>query len=128
MRFLVLIPAVIHVLVFLLECFTWGKPFTNRLFRIRSADAEATRLLAFNQGVYYLLLAVAVVAGWCLWMGVPAFDRGPFAGQVLMTYGLASITIAGLTLLASFPKLWWPALVQLVPAVAGLLIVLCPGV
>jgi putative membrane protein len=127
MKFLVLLPAVIHVYVFVLESFLWGKPRTNQTFGLRLADVEATRPFAFNQGVYNLLLAVAVFAGWSLWMGVPTFDKGPFAGQVLMVYGLGSIAIAGLTLLASSPKLWRSALVQLVPALAGLIAVFYPG-
>ena len=123
MKYLVLLPAVIHLYVFVLESFLWGKPRTNQTFGLRPADVEATRPLAFNQGVYNLLLAVAVIAGAALWMGVPTFEKGPFAGQVLLVYGLGSITVAGLTLLASAPKLWRSALIQLVPAVAGLVVV-----
>lgn len=122
MKFLVLLPAFIHLYIFVLESFLWGKPRTNQTFGLRPADVEATRGLAFNQGVYNLLLAVAIIAGACLWMGVPAFDKGPFAGQVLLTYGLGSITVAGLTLLASAPKLWKSALIQLLPAVLGLIV------
>jgi len=126
MKFLILLPALIHLYIFVLESFLWGKPRTNQTFGLRPADVEATRPFAFNQGVYNLLLAVAVLAGWSLWMGVPAFEKGPFAGQVLMTYGLGSIAVAGLTLLASSPKLWRSALIQLVPAVAGLAVVFYP--
>lgn len=128
MKFLVLLPAVIHGYIFVLESFLWGKPRTNQVFGLRPADVEATRAMAFNQGVYNLLLAVAIVVGWSLWMGVPPFDKGPFAGLVLMVYGLGSITVAGLTLLASSPKLWRSALIQVVPAVAGLGVVFTPGV
>lgn len=122
MKFLVLIPALIHLYIFVLESFLWGRPRTNQTFGLRPADVEATRGLAFNQGVYNLLLAAAIIAGACLWMGVPAFEKGPFAGQVLLTYGLGSITVAGLTLLASAPKLWRSALIQLLPAVLGLFV------
>jgi len=127
MKFLVLLPALLHVYIFVLESFLWGKPRTNQSFGLRPADVEATRPLAFNQGVYNLLLAVAIIAGWSLWMGVPNFDKGPFAGKVLMVYGLGSIGVAGLTLLSSAPKLWRSALVQLLPAVAGLAVVFYPG-
>ena len=127
MRFLILIPAIVHLYIFVLESFLWGRPSTNRTFGLRPADVEATRLLAFNQGVYNLLLAGAILAGWCLWMGFPAFDKGPFAGQVLMTYGLGSIVVAGLTLLSSSPRLWKSALIQAIPAVLGLFVVFLPG-
>ena len=123
MKFLVLIPALLHLYIFVLESFLWGKPSTNQTFGLRPADVEATRPLAFNQGVYNLLLAIAVIAGFCLWMGVPSFEKGPFAGEVLLVYGLGSITVAGLTLLASSPKLWKSALIQLLPAVVGLVVV-----
>lgn len=122
MKYLVLLPAAIHLYIFVLESFLWGKPRTNQVFGLRPADVEATRALAFNQGVYNLLLALAIVAGAALWMGVPAFDKGPFAGQVLLCYGLGSIAVAGLTLLASAPRLWKSALIQLVPAVLGLVV------
>lgn len=123
MKFIVLLPALLHLYIFVLESFLWGKPRTNAIFGLRPADVEATRPLAFNQGVYNLLLALAVIAGACLWMGVPSFEKGPFAGEVLLCYGLGSITVAGLTLLASSPKLWKSALIQLVPAVLGLVVV-----
>ena len=128
MRYIVLLPAVIHLYVFVLESFLWGKPSTNRTSGMRPADVEATRPLAFNQGVYNLLLAAALLIGWSLWMGFPTFDKGPFAGVVLMVYSLGSIGVAGLTLLASAPRLWRSALVQLVPAAAGLAVVFLPGV
>jgi putative membrane protein len=123
MRFLVLLPAVIHLYIFVLESFLWGRPRTNATFGLRPADVEPTRPMAFNQGVYNLLLAVAILAGWSLCMGFPTFDKGPFAGQVLMVYGLGSIAVAGLTLLASSPRLWRSALIQLAPAVVGLAVV-----
>jgi len=128
MKFLVLLPALIHVYIFVLESFLWGKPRTNKTFGLRPADVEATRPLAFNQGVYNLLLAMAVIAGWALWMGVPPADKGPFAGQVLIVYGLGSITVAGLTLLSSAPKLWRSALIQILPALLGLAVVFYPGI
>ena len=128
MKFLVLLPALIHLYIFVLESFLWGKPRTNQVFGLRPADVEATRALAFNQGVYNLLLAAGVLAGWSLWMGVPAFDKGPFAGQVLLAFSLGSIAVAGMTLLASSPKLWRSSLIQLVPALVGLAVVFTPGV
>ncbi len=69
---------------------------------------------------------MALIAGWSLWMGVPSFEKGPFAGRVLLVYGLGSITVAGLTLLSSAPKLWKSALVQILPAVLGLVVVFYP--
>ncbi len=123
MKYLILIPALVHLYIFVLESLSWGRPRVNKLFGLKPSDVEATRTMAFNQGVYNLLLALAVILGWCLWMGFPNFGKGPFAGLVLMVYGLGSITVAGLTLLASSPNLWRSALTQLVPAGAALVIV-----
>jgi len=126
MKYLVLLPVLIHIYIFALESLQWGKPRTNQVFGLKPADVEVTRLMAFNQGVYNLLLALGVAIGWCLWMGFPTFDKGPFAGKVLMVYGLGSITVAGLTLLSSSPRLWRSALFQLLPALLALGIVFLP--
>jgi putative membrane protein len=123
MKFLILLPALVHLYIFVLESLWWGKARTNQVFGLKPSDVEVTRALAFNQGVYNLLLAVAVIAGWSLWMGFPSFAKGPFAGMVLLSYGLGSIIVAGLTLLASAPALWRSAAVQLLPAVLGLAVV-----
>ncbi len=125
-KFLVLLPALIHLYIFILESLRWGQPRTNQAFGLKPADAETTRLLAFNQGVYNLLLAVAITLGWSLWMGFPSFGKGPFAGKILIVYGLGSMTVAGLTLLASSPRMWRSALIQAVPALAGLAVVFVP--
>ena len=126
MRFLVLLPALIHLYIFVLESLLWGKARTNQVFGLKPSDVEATRPLAFNQGVYNLLLAVAVGGGWCFSVGLPAFPQGVIVGTVLMVYGLGSIAVAGLTLLISSVRLWRSALIQLVPAVLGLVAVFLP--
>jgi len=126
MKYLVLFPAVIHVYIFVLESLLWGKASTTKTFGLRASDVEPIRPFAFNQGVYNLLLAFALFAGFALWMGVPHFEKGPFAGKVLIVYGLGSIVVAGLTLLASAPRLWRSALVQIVPALLGILAVFWP--
>ena len=126
MKFLVLIPALVHIYIFCVESFFWGKPRTNRTFGLRPSEVEPTRVLAFNQGVYNLLLGLAVIVGWFLWVNI--FPGTTFAGQVLLVYSLGSIVVVGLTLLASVPRMWAAALLQLVPALVGLLVVFLPGV
>lgn len=111
MKLVVLLPALIHLYVFVLESLLWGRPRTNRTFGLKPQDVEATRLMAFNQGIYNLLLAAAVLVGF-FWVGT--------IGLVLMIYGLVSIAVAGAALLLSAPRLWRSALIQLVPALAGL--------
>jgi len=46
------------------------------------------------------------------------------AGKVLVVYGLGSILVAGVVLMASAPKLWKSALIQIAPATAGLAAIL----
>jgi putative membrane protein len=117
---LVLLPAVIHLYIFALESLFWNRPYTRRVFGVSSDEAEATRLLAWNQGFYNLMLAVAMIVGWCLRHGVPAFTDGRMAGTVLVFYGLISITVAGFVLLFSARRLWRSALIQIIPAFIGL--------
>ena len=113
---LILLPALIHVYIFVLESLLWGRARTNRVFAISEENARAAKQLAFNQGVYNLMLAVAIVVGLVLSLTADAAA----AGRVLAAYGLGSILVAGVVLMASAPKLWKSALIQIVPATAGL--------
>jgi putative membrane protein len=113
---LILLPALIHVYIFVLESLLWGGTRTNKVFAISEEDARVMKQMAFNQGIYNLMLAAAIVAGFLLTL---APDTAA-AGKVLAVYGLGSILVAGVVLLASSPKLWKSALVQIVPATAGL--------
>jgi putative membrane protein len=117
---LILLPALIHVYIFALESLLWGRKRTNRVFAVTEDDARVTRQFAFNQGVYNLLLAVAILIGFLL--GLSADTAA--AGKVLAAYGLGSILVAGVVLVASSPKLWKSALIQIVPATAGLVALL----
>ena len=113
---LILLPALIHVYIFALESLLWGRARTNKVFAISEQDARATKQMAFNQGVYNLMLAVAIVAGLLLSLSADTAT----VGRVLIAYGLGSILVAGVVLMASAPKLWRSALIQIVPATAGL--------
>jgi putative membrane protein len=117
---LILLPALIHVYIFALESLLWGRKRTNRVFSISEDDARVTRQFAFNQGVYNLLLAVAILIGFLLGLS----GDTAAAGKILAAYGLGSILVAGVVLVASAPKLWKSALIQIVPATAGLVALL----
>jgi putative membrane protein len=122
MDFLIFLPAVIHVYIFALESLLWDRPSTRRVFGISSDEAKATKLFAWNQGFYNLLLAIAIIVGWFLRHGVLAMSDGVLAGNVLIIYGLVSISIAGVVLFLSARRLWRSALVQVVPALLGLIV------
>jgi hypothetical protein len=59
--------------------------------------------------------------GWFLRRGILVMTDGALAGNVLIIYGLVSISIAGLVLLLSARRLWRSALLQVVPALLGLI-------
>lgn len=112
-----LIPAVIHIYIFVLESFLWGRKRTNKIFGVRPEDIEVTKPLAFNQGFYNLFLAVAILLGLHLYSA----EMTRAAGAALVIYALASICAAGLVLLVSKPKLWRGALLQIVPALVAVI-------
>ena len=110
------LAAAIHLYVFVLESLRWMRPATRATFGIASEqEAETTRLLAFNQGFYNLFLAIIAVAGIALAGPLPA------AAGALLVASAGSMIGAGLVLLASSPRLWRAALVQLLPPGLGLL-------
>jgi putative membrane protein len=122
MDILILLPAIIHVYIFALESLLWDRSYTRRVFGLSADEPRATRLFAWNQGSYNLLLAIAIIPGWSLRHGVPVIDDGVAAGNVLILYGLASISIAGFVLFFFARQLWRSALVQIIPALIGLII------
>jgi putative membrane protein len=114
---LVTLAAAIHVYIFLLESLTWTTPSTRRTFGVASeADAETTRLLAFNQGFYNLFLAVVAAVGVVLVVTGPAV-----AGYALIAAGAGSMVGAGVVLAVSDPRLVRAALIQLGPPALGLI-------
>lgn len=57
-----LLTAVLHGYFLVLEMFFWTKPYGRKVFRISSEVAQASKLLAANQGVYNGMLAVGLLA------------------------------------------------------------------
>jgi putative membrane protein len=56
-----IVVAVAHVLFMVLETFLWTTPAVRRRFGQTAEQAEATRVLAANQGVYNGALAAALL-------------------------------------------------------------------
>jgi len=111
------LAALIHVYIWFLESFAWTRPATRRLFGTSEAEAEATRLLAFNQGFYNLFLAIAVIVGIAL---IAWGDDA--AGATAVFVGAGSMVAAGLVLIASSPDKISAALKQLVPPLLGIVL------
>ncbi|MGE0210033.1 MAG: DUF1304 domain-containing protein [Lysobacteraceae bacterium] len=94
-QFFALLAALLHVLIFCMESLWFMRPKVHRRFGApTTADAEARRLFAFNQGFYNLFLAVGVLAG------LAAIDLGGnvVAGQTLVLFGCACMAAAGVVL------------------------------
>ncbi len=57
---LLLLVAIEHVWILILEMFLWTKPLGLKTFRQSKQAAEATRVLAANQGLYNGFLAAGL--------------------------------------------------------------------
>ncbi|MEE2851381.1 MAG: DUF1304 domain-containing protein [Actinomycetota bacterium] len=90
------LAALLHVYIFVMESLTWTSPRTRATFGTTEAEAETTKLLAFNQGFYNLFLAV--VTG----VGIIAVALGHTGiGASLVFAGVGSMAAAALVLIAS---------------------------
>lgn len=111
MKYLALIPVLLHVYIFWMESLAWGRLPSRRAFGVRPEQVETLRPWAFNQGWYNLFLAAAAAAG--------LFVPGD-VGAALASYGLGSMAAAALVLLVSNPAKARAAAIQGLPAVLGL--------
>jgi putative membrane protein len=114
------LAAVLHVYIFVMESFTWTTPRTRATFGTTAADAETTKLLAFNQGFYNLFLAIVTA------VGIIALALGHNGvGAALVLAGVGSMAAAAVVLLASSPDKARSALIQgTFPAIAVILLVI----
>ena len=79
----------LHVYFLVLEMFLWTTPSGRKVFGMTEAQAQATKVLAANQGLYNGFLAAGMV--WSLWTG--AFNvQAFFLGCVVVAgvYGAAT--------------------------------------
>ena len=84
----VLLVAVLHVYILVLEMFLWDKPRGLRAFGLTPEQAAQTKLLAANQGLYNGFLAAGLIL---------ALIRGiPGTGVDLASFILACVIVAGL--------------------------------
>jgi len=107
---LVAIVALLHLGFLVLEMFLWTKPAGLRIFRNSPEKAEASRVLAANQGLYNGFLAAGLA-----W--------GLIAGSLaIKVFFLACVVVAGAYGAWSVSRriLW----IQAAPAAAALLLLL----
>ena len=84
----VLAVALLHAYFMILEMFLWRSPSTRKAFGTTAEFAEATRVLAGNQGLYNGFLAAGL-----LW-GLGAY--GPRDGRAVLSFFLGCVVVAGL--------------------------------
>ena len=82
----ILLVALLHAWFLVLEMFLWTKPAGLRAFRQTLESAEASKVLAANQGLYNGFLAAGLV--WGVVLGE--------AGTAVKIFFLACVIIAGL--------------------------------
>lgn len=81
----VLLIALLHVYILVLEMFLWDKPRGLKAFAITPEFAAQTRVLAANQGLYNGFLACGLL--WGLYLGAD--------GQAVKTFFLLCVLVAG---------------------------------
>ena len=108
----VLLVAVLHVYILVLEMFLWDKPRGRKAFGLTPEFAAQTRVLAANQGLYNGFLAAGLF--WGLSMGE--------AGHSIKVFFLVCVLVAGLYGAATANKRI--LFIQAVPAAVGLVLLL----
>ena len=105
---LVAVVALLHAYFLVLEMFLWTKPAGRRAFGTTQEQAEQSKVLAMNQGLYNGFLAAGLV--WGLTLGA--------AGRSVVIFFLVCVIAAGVfgAATASRKILW----VQALPAVVAL--------
>lgn len=104
----------IHLYIVWLEMAAWTTPRGRRVFGTTAEFAEASKVLAANQGLYNGFLATALI--WALIAGLQG------AGFQLGLYGLICVAVAGLYGAATVSRRI--LVVQTVPAAAALIALL----
>jgi putative membrane protein len=77
--------ALLHIYFLVLEMFLWTKPAGRRVFRTTPEFAEASKVLAANQGLYNGFLAAGLV--WSIYLGPNGF--------AIRMFFLACVVVAG---------------------------------
>ncbi len=98
--------ALLHVWFFVLETFLWRSSFAMKSLQMSAADAEATAILAGNQGVYNLVFAVGL--GFGVLKKNPAFVR------------FFLISIIGVGIYGAVSARWTILFLQVLPAAIAL--------
>ncbi len=80
------VVALLHLYFLVLEMFLWTKPAGRRAFGLSREQAEQTRVLAANQGLYNGFLAAGLL--WGVWLGA--------RGEAILLFFLGCVLVAGI--------------------------------
>ncbi|ANH69406.1 DUF1304 domain-containing protein [Mitsuaria sp. 7] len=108
----VALVALIHVYILILEMFLWTTPKGRKAFGLTQEFAEASKVLAANQGLYNGFLAAGLI--WGLALGA--------AGGPVKVFFLACVLVAGLYGAATASRKI--LFIQAIPAAIGLALLL----
>jgi len=108
----IIVVALLHIYFLVLEMFLWDKPAGLKAFGQSKEKAEATKVLAANQGLYNGFLAAGLL------LGVVLGDSGTY----FKLFFLSCVIVAGVygALTASRKILF----IQALPALIGLILVI----
>ena len=108
--------ALLHIYILVLEMFLWTKPAGLKAFGQTLEAANASRVLAANQGLYNGFLAVGLI--WGLSLGAGGIDVQIFFLSCVLVAGLYGAATASRKIL----------FVQAIPAAIGLVLVFVSSV
>ncbi len=78
--------AILHTYFMILEMFLWTKPAGRKAFKLTQEQAESTKVLAANQGLYNGFIAAGLY--WGIYLGV--------AGMQIKIFFLGCVLVAGI--------------------------------
>ncbi len=109
---MILVIAVLHLYFFYLETFLWTTPKGLKIFNRTLAEAQSSKTLAANQGVYNGLLGIGL-------LGALVLDDP--AKKAILVYTLSFIIVAGIYGgMTASKKI---ALIQALPAAVALALI-----
>jgi putative membrane protein len=112
-KILIALVALEHIYFMVLEMFLWTTPRTRAAFGMSAEQAEQSKVLAANQGLYNGFLAAGLI--WSL------FAPAAYAPQLALFF-LACVLVAGLYGGATANKRIW--LLQALPAALAIVALL----
>jgi putative membrane protein len=106
---IIALVALLHAWFLVLEMFLWTRPIGLKTFKQTLAEAESSRVLAANQGLYNGFLVAGLI--WGLLLGADGLDIKVFFLSCVVVAGVYGAATVGRKIL----------FVQAMPAALGLL-------